>query len=734
MGEINHFSHEEHSLKLIENWETLVDDHGEKKGECAELPPTINHHFHPLHPLTLIVRRLNWYCDVCRTRHLPGRFRYRCSECDFDACIKCGTDEEHSLKLIENWETIVNDHDEKKGKVRCEGCRDPISILGGAAYGCISCRYFLHKACAELPPTINHHLHPFHPLTFYQHSGIWNCNVCRTQRLAKGFGYRCLEFGDFDACIKCGADVVSEEASMKLKHEGHPGHTLTLQLRRASFRCDACRAEDKDFFYQCDSCNFWIHKTCASLNPTINLPGHHHPLVLVYLLPDNFYNFKYYCEFCEAHILRNDWLYHCGNCRYFSHIKCALNAQLRSNPRYDSSTSIDDENLKDLLHFPMPYAFTDPLKLLHSGKVVHDDGETNKIYHSSHHHPLILNVEPQGNSMTNINSSDLIEVCYGCVRPLSFPYYSCSKNGCSFTLHKYCAQLPRTLQHELHPQHPLCLVKTNWFKCDGCYSRGNTFVYKWGFFKLCVNCAFLPNTIKHISHKHPIVQVINSRHECNACYKWSNYGISYACKACEFQLDMHCAMRLPQSLAHRYCKGQDEVLLTYPPVENHPEDFYCDICEEEMHPKRPLYHCQNHKNSFHLRCLSRHDPFENLWREGTVTVPYHKHPLTFVRRKKTPKYVCSKCNQDINSVLVLECRARVCNFNICYDCCWEFCMRLGTFMVKRKLHSTTTWVIWPNSGSNILKMNIYVIVKYGHKLYMGYIYSQTGQIALLVEV
>ncbi|GJT43050.1 hypothetical protein Tco_0951765, partial [Tanacetum coccineum] len=65
---------------------------------------------------------------------------------------------------------------------------------------------------------------------------------------------------------------------------------------------------------------------------------------------------------------------------YFAHIKCALNAQRPSKLRDDPST-VDEEHVKDLLHFPMPYAFTDPLKMLHSGKVTHEDDETNEINH-----------------------------------------------------------------------------------------------------------------------------------------------------------------------------------------------------------------------------------------------------------------------------------------------------------------------------------------------------------------
>ncbi|GJS89827.1 C1-like protein [Tanacetum coccineum] len=318
--------------------------------------------------------------------------------------------EVHSLKLIENWETTVDDVGEKKGEVHCEGCLEPISLLGGSAYACIECGYFLHKTCAELTPVINHHIHPLHPLTLKHKYNRWSCDVCGARHIARGFSYKCVEC-DFDSCLKCAAAIAPKDATLiKLKHEGHSQHTLTLQSRSASFLCDACHTKDEDFFYQCNDCDFWIH--------------------------------KFYREFCNKVIIRNDWLYHCANCRYFSHIKCALNAQLRSTPRDDPSTSVDEEHVKDLLQFPMPYAFTDPLKLLHSGKVTHEDDETNEINHWSHpDHPIILNVEPHGNSLTSVNSGDLIQ--------------------------------------------------------------------------------------------------------------WSTYGMSYACEACGFHLDMHCATRTPQSFAHR---------------------------------------------------------------------------------------------------------------------------------------------------------------------------------------
>ncbi|XP_024963710.1 uncharacterized protein LOC112503976 isoform X2 [Cynara cardunculus var. scolymus] len=321
--------------------------------------------------------------------------------------------QKHSLKFIENLEVIVrigDDNNDKKGIVHCHGCQEPIS--DGSAYGCISCQYFLHKKCGELRRVINHHIHPLHPLMLVDHGDLeWTCDVCRKESLVGGFSYYCMQC-NFDACTNCGVAIpCKEEELIRFQHEGHPQHTLTLQSRPASFLCDACHSKDEDLLYLCEDCDFWIHKTCTSLAPTINLPYHHkHPLVLVYSLPDNFYRFEYFCEFCNTYILRNGWLYHCANCRYFAHIKCAFNAEQSSIPSDPLGTSVAEEHVNDVLQFPMSFAFTDPLKLLHLEKLSPDDDGEAEINHWSHDHPLILNVEPRGNNITNIGCSDPIEV------------------------------------------------------------------------------------------------------------------------------------------------------------------------------------------------------------------------------------------------------------------------------------------------------------------------------------
>ncbi|KVH88741.1 C1-like protein, partial [Cynara cardunculus var. scolymus] len=409
--------------------------------------------------------------------------------------------------------------------------------------------------------------------------------------------------------------------------------------KKGIVHCHGCQEPISDgSAYGCISCQYFLHKKCRELRRVINHHIHSlHPLMLV-----DHGDLEWTCDVCRKESLVGGFSYYCMQCNFDACTNCdtlpILSVPLMQSNHLFQGTSVAEEHVNDVLQFPMSYAFTDPLKLLHLEKLSLDDDGEAKINHWSHDHPLILNVEPGGNNITNIGCSDPIEVCHGCVRPLSLPYYSC-KDGCLFTLHKYCVELPLTLDHQLHPDHSLDLVDTykdeDYYICNGCFCNGNRFVYTCETCKFCldVNCAFLPNTIKHISDKHPLIQVIDPITRCKACYKLFD-GISFACKSCKFRLDVFCALWSPRFLSHRYCKGH-EIPLTYPPVEDHPEDFYCDICEEEMHPKRPQYHCHECKNSFHLKCINRIDCYANVKEEGTITVSYHRHPLTFVRREKT---------------------------------------------------------------------------------------------------
>ncbi|KAI3691995.1 hypothetical protein L6452_31799 [Arctium lappa] len=348
----------------------------------------------------------------------------------------------HPLKLI-NWETVVgvvDDNDEKKDVARCYGCQEP--IVGGIAYGCISCSHFMHETCAKLPPTFTHHQDPLHPLTLKDKSytSYWYCDVCGNEHIIGGLSYRC-SLCNFDACLKCvivaaAQEVVvaalKKEALIKLKHKGHSQHTLTLQLRSATFHCDACNTKDEDL--------------------------------------------------------------------YFVHIKCALNAEHHSTLSDTVGTYAPEENFNEFMLFPMLDSFTDPLKVLHFQKMAQADNDKIEITHWSHNHPLTLNVEPQGNNTPNIVCNDAIKDvarCYGCQEPIVGGIaYGCI--SCSHFMHETCAKLPPTFTHHQDPLHPLTLKDksyTSYWYCDVCGNEhiigGLSYRCSLCNFDACVKCVIV---------------------------------------------------------------------------------------------------------------------------------------------------------------------------------------------------------------------------------------------------
>ncbi|KAJ9538778.1 hypothetical protein OSB04_031511 [Centaurea solstitialis] len=128
--------------------------------------------------------------------------------------------QQYSLKFIEDLKDVVRvnigEEDNAKKKdvvIRCVGCLEPIS--GGSAYGCISCNCFLHKLCAKSTPTINHHLHPLHPLTFMSHDfEEFYCDVCGNRVSSEVHTYYCM-ICDFAACLKCGVAASIKIGSKK---------------------------------------------------------------------------------------------------------------------------------------------------------------------------------------------------------------------------------------------------------------------------------------------------------------------------------------------------------------------------------------------------------------------------------------------------------------------------------------------------------------------------------------
>lgn len=190
----------------------------------------------------------------------------------------------HPLVLKENAVLGVN--------AKCSVCDK--TVIGSPTYTCCSnatdCQsFYLHKTCAEFPQQINHDCHNQHPLVLQPPVFGFPCDVCFDR---VKYAYEC-EHCQFLLCVLC-----TFEPRM-LCHEGHPEHTLKLMHMRALFTCDACYEEAEDSSYACTTCELWIHKRCA-LTPLIipTTTYHHHPLYLIYSIPDMHRYFERLCTLC----------------------------------------------------------------------------------------------------------------------------------------------------------------------------------------------------------------------------------------------------------------------------------------------------------------------------------------------------------------------------------------------------------------------------------------------------
>ncbi|GFY96172.1 hypothetical protein Acr_11g0004780 [Actinidia rufa] len=218
-----------------------------------------------------------------------------------------------------------------------------------------------------------------------------------------------------------------------------------------------------------------------------------------------------------------------------------------------------------------------------------------RIQHECHPHPLIPLLKPA------------LFFCYACSNEHRGVSYQCS--SCYFLVHESCASMPSTLKNS-HHNHPLTLSQ-----CEGFY--------------LDVKCATLSALIKHEGHKHLLTPTeITNKPDCSVCSNMIYSYIAFKCDICDFIMHSDCAM-LPPSLKHRYDKHP--FVLTYYPLQDHPAEYYCEICEDEVNPKKWFYHCVECDQSIHLRCVQCYQEYSNIKFGASFKVKGHQHPLNFVQ-------------------------------------------------------------------------------------------------------
>ncbi|CAL5406894.1 unnamed protein product [Camellia sinensis] len=274
------------------------------------------------------------------------------------------------------------------------------------------------------------------------------------------------------------------------------------------------------------------------------------------------------CDACQRLISEGPACF-CRQCKYFIHKSCKLELPLKIYCRFHNRHPLTLHHFK-----PIP-----PSKISLKEKLAD--------YHSAS------------------ASSETELTCSACELPFigTTPTYACTE--CDFYIHKFCAEIPRKIEHPLHPAHSLRLQTTKpihmsskrvWrFNCNVCKrtSQGFAFVsQEWDFY-VDLHCMFLNPTIDNqTAHEHPLTvlheQSTDSLHVCLKCSKkFSGPPILY-CVTCNDYFHIQCL--LPSKIKST-CHVHPLALVNSLKEDGLDDEYYCDACEKERIPRQPVYHC-----------------------------------------------------------------------------------------------------------------------------------------------
>ncbi|KAL8242812.1 hypothetical protein R6Q59_013114 [Mikania micrantha] len=275
----------------------------------------------------------------------------------------------------------------------------------------------------------------------------------------------------------------------------------------------------------------------------------------------------------------------------------------------------------------------------------------DEFKHFSHDHSLSL-VYLQQKNQKNENDSDEDEdrdkeaedefveenlhggECNMCKEQiLSFDvcYYNCK--SCDYSLHKFCAELPKILQnHPLHPQHDLSLFVPFDFpmQCILCKLNQKTVLfYACSTCKIAIDiiCATLrERKINHPSHPHqmelmpqPIVS------SCSACGN-KHEGRFFLCTTCHgFWINKDCALLPGKMLIQNHTNGtfihSHPLTLAYSfPYYEYQDKWYpdCRVCQRFFFDYQLwIYKCDKCRYYVHVDCAtSKKEPFMSIFQKA----------------------------------------------------------------------------------------------------------------------
>ncbi|KAJ0436421.1 hypothetical protein HanHA300_Chr16g0590661 [Helianthus annuus] len=120
--------------------------------------------------------------------------------------------------------------------------------------------------------------------------------------------------------------------------------------------------------------------------------------------------------------------------------------------------------------------------------------------------------------------------------------------------------------------------------------------------------------------------------------------------------------------------------LSYFPIENHKSDYFCEVCERQLNPEMPFYHCHECMQSMHTACAPSILQYETYDADDKgvyefVNVKFggryenskvHPHPLSFVQGIQDDGQ-CHKCGCRLQFKMIFKCLT--CEFAVDEYCC-----------------------------------------------------------------
>ncbi|KAH1030444.1 hypothetical protein J1N35_042618 [Gossypium stocksii] len=456
----------------------------------------------------------------------------------------------------------------------CEGC---FGSLTSPTYGCIPCKYFVHKSCLdEHRAEVQSFFHPF-PLTICTRAFGSSCFVC-FNTIASNFVYKCKSSCRFQTHVECALKPMVEYSDEEciIQHFTH-AHPLKLvdSNQKDEVICsiceELCSSSSSSSTYGCMECRFFLHKSCMKRIQQQLINHYIHPCTLIFIT-DPYGSDE--CDFCGEPIVPG-MKFSCGLCVFDLHVKCAL------------VPTIDSEDAKEIQHFCHPHTLA-----------------------------LVQNDEEYGSEPRCVACA---QICLA-----SAPTFRCSRSCNHFFLHKSCGVKLfynsvnlKDPFHPFHPEHPLTIKSLPYYDhirtCDACSQGIDSTLLAYSCrkseckFNLHLDCSKLLPSITFSGHRHLLTLLEKAADlTCHLCGV-NCHNFVFRCVPCDINIHLQCLPSAPNTI--EYKSHLHPLTLTKSPFEyelnpdEENDEFYCDVCEQKRNQRELVYYCAECKFISEVKCV-----------------------------------------------------------------------------------------------------------------------------------